>query len=83
MTKSRVPEKDHGIQGEFNVKIYDQMQSRWESNWTETYQNKMRVKQNCLQGKCSNNALYLTAIPVRSIAAGELRRYTPMGFDCL
>jgi hypothetical protein len=37
MTKPRVPETDHGIQGEFNVTAYDQMQRRLrDKGWLET-----------------------------------------------
>jgi len=37
MTKSRVPETDQGIQGEFNVTAYDQMQRRLrDRGWIET-----------------------------------------------
>jgi len=37
MTRERVPETDHGIQGEFNVEIYDQMQRRLrDKGWMET-----------------------------------------------
>ena len=38
MTRERVPETDHGIQGEFNVEIYDQMQRRLrDKGWMETH----------------------------------------------
>jgi len=37
MTKPRIPETDHGIQGEFNVAIYDQMQRNLrDKGWIET-----------------------------------------------
>ncbi|MEM2111969.1 MAG: class I SAM-dependent methyltransferase [Candidatus Bathyarchaeia archaeon] len=37
MTKQRVPETDHGIRGEFNVTVYDQMQRRLrDKGWIET-----------------------------------------------
>jgi ubiquinone/menaquinone biosynthesis C-methylase UbiE len=37
MVKPRVPETDHGIQGEFTVEIYDQMQRRLrDKGWIET-----------------------------------------------
>jgi ubiquinone/menaquinone biosynthesis C-methylase UbiE len=37
MTKPRVPETDQGIQGEFNVTVYDQMQRRLrDKGWIET-----------------------------------------------
>ena len=37
MTKQRVAETDHGIQGEFPVEIYDQMQRRFrDKGWIET-----------------------------------------------
>lgn len=37
MTKPRIPETDHGIQGEFNVMIYDQMQRNLrDKGWIET-----------------------------------------------
>jgi ubiquinone/menaquinone biosynthesis C-methylase UbiE len=37
MTRPRVPETDHGIQGEFNVTTYDQMQRRLrDRGWIET-----------------------------------------------
>ena len=37
MTKARVPETDSGIQGEFNVQIYDQMMRRLrDRGWIET-----------------------------------------------
>jgi hypothetical protein len=37
MTKPRVPETDHGIQGEFNVTVYDQMQRGLrDKGWIET-----------------------------------------------
>ncbi len=37
MTKPRVPETDHGIQGEFNVTTYDQMHRRLrDRGWIET-----------------------------------------------
>ena len=37
MTKHRAVETDHGIQGEFNVGIYDQMQRRFrDRGWIET-----------------------------------------------
>lgn len=37
MTKSRIPETDHGIQGEFTVAIYDEMQRNLrDKGWIET-----------------------------------------------
>ena len=37
MAKQRVAETDHGIQGEFPVEIYDQMQRRFrDKGWIET-----------------------------------------------
>lgn len=37
MTRPREPETDHGIQGEFNVETYDQMQRRLrDKGWIET-----------------------------------------------
>ena len=37
MTRPRVPETDHGIQGEFTVEIYDRMQRRFrDKGWIET-----------------------------------------------
>jgi ubiquinone/menaquinone biosynthesis C-methylase UbiE len=37
MTKQRVSETDHGIQGEFNVTVYDQMQRKLrDKGWIET-----------------------------------------------
>ena len=38
MVKPRTSETDHGIQGEFNVEIYDKMLSRLrDKGWMETY----------------------------------------------
>ena len=37
MVKARVVETDQGIQGEFNVSMYDQMQRRFQDRgWMET-----------------------------------------------
>ena len=36
MPKQRILETDQGIQGEFNVQVYDQMQRRlWDKGWIE------------------------------------------------
>ena len=48
MTKSRVTETDYGIQGEFNVTVYDQMQRRLrDKGWIET---KALLKHGITQG---------------------------------
>jgi ubiquinone/menaquinone biosynthesis C-methylase UbiE len=48
MTKPRVPETDQGIQGEFNVAFYDQMQKTLrDKGWIET---KELLKQGITQG---------------------------------
>ena len=48
MTKPRVPETDQGIQGEFNVTFYDQMQKTLrDKGWIET---KELLKQGITQG---------------------------------
>jgi hypothetical protein len=44
MAKQRVTETDQGIQGEFTVEIYDQMQRRFrDKGWIETKFNNYEV----------------------------------------